>query len=51
MIPPRAVLAEVHAVQHVIEGGDPMHAALYKDMNPEEAEIPVDFGDSPLSCE
>lgn len=50
IIPPRAVLAEVYAVQNVIEGRQPMSIPECKAANPSQVIAP-DFGDSPLSCE
>ncbi len=50
-IPPRAVLAEVHTVQSVIEGRNPVSAPVCKDVSPAQAKIIPDFGDSPLSSE
>lgn len=43
--------AELHTVQHVFEGENPMYVPVYKGVNPGQAKIAVDFGDSPLSCE
>ncbi len=50
-IPPRAVLAEVHTVQSVIEGRNPVSAPVCKDVSPAQTKIIPDFGDSPLSSE
>ncbi|KAG1933335.1 interleukin-1 receptor accessory protein-like 1-A [Pimephales promelas] len=50
-IPPRAVLAEVHAVQHVIEGNHSMSGRECKAANPSQVKVVPDFGESPLSCE
>ncbi|KAL0187224.1 hypothetical protein M9458_018894, partial [Cirrhinus mrigala] len=50
-IPPRAVLAELHAVQSVIEGRNPVSAPVYKGVNSAQAKIIPDFGDSPLPSE
>lgn len=50
-IPPRAVLAEVHTVQSVIEGRNPVSAPVCKVVRPAQAKIVPDFGDSPLSSE
>ncbi len=50
-IPPRAVLAEVHTIQSVIEGRNPVSAPVCKVASPAQAKIVPDFGDSPLSSE
>ncbi|KAG1952345.1 interleukin-1 receptor accessory protein-like 1-A [Pimephales promelas] len=50
-IPPRAVLAEVHTVQSVIEGRNPVSSPVCKVVRPAQAKIVPDFGDSPLSSE
>lgn len=51
IIPPKAVLAEVHAIQHVIEGRNPMSASECKTVNPSQVKVVPDFGDSCLSSE
>lgn len=51
IIPPRAVLAEVHAVQHVIEGRHPMSVPECKAVNPSQVKVVPEFSDSSLSCE
>lgn len=50
-IPPRAVLAEVHTVQSVFEGRNPVSTSVCKDSSPAQAKIVPDFGDSLLSSE
>ncbi|KAG1932751.1 interleukin-1 receptor accessory protein-like 1-A [Pimephales promelas] len=50
-IPPRAVLAEVHTVQSVIEGRNPVNSPVCEVVRPAQAKIFPDFGDSPLSSE
>ncbi len=50
IIPPGAVLAEVHAIQHVIEGRHSMSIPECKAANPSQVKVVPDFGDSPLSC-
>ncbi|KAG1940156.1 interleukin-1 receptor accessory protein-like 1-A [Pimephales promelas] len=50
-IPPRAVLAEVHTVQSVIEGRNPVNSPVCEVVRPAQAKIVPDFGDSPLSSE
>lgn len=48
IIPPRSVLAEVHAVQSVSEGGSHVTVPV---MSPTNSKIIPDFGESPLSNE
>ncbi len=44
-IPPRAVLAEVHTVQSMIERRNPVSAPVCKDVSPAQAKIVPDFSD------
>lgn len=49
-VPPKAVIAEMHAVRCAIET-KPRHDASHTQMNSDSSQMKFDFGDSPLSAE
>lgn len=51
VIPPKTVIAEVHAVQRVMKKEFSKVDAGSEKMEPSLSKIPIDFGDSPLSSD